>query len=257
MNITAADLYRSILFRAADIYEVDYEDVERDIGQQFDPLVRFLAGATASELERVYQHIYDTESRLQKRLAKVLLPEYFHLPQPAHALATARPSSEALTIDETLELVRSAEENQEAVHFSPVFRHQILPASIALVATETKILDPKARPNLRRGRIREKEEARRIIIGIEASEPLLHWEGASLYFDLRGRGKDESERAQFFSALPNSHCRFGGFSLTVRNGLPPQELLLEDYLNGNERLHRTVRARYQRHFLTFGPREIP
>ena len=89
MNYSAESLYKSILYRAADIYDVEYEDVERDIGQNFDPIVRFMAGACASELERVYQHLHDTEGRLQKRLAKILLPEYFHLPQPAHALATA------------------------------------------------------------------------------------------------------------------------------------------------------------------------
>ena len=89
LSINKNDLYRSILFRAADIYEVDIEDVERDIGQNFDPIIRFMAGALAAELENVYRHLDDTEMRLQRRLTKILLPEYYHLPQPAHALATA------------------------------------------------------------------------------------------------------------------------------------------------------------------------
>ena len=103
-SITKEELYRSILFRAADIYDVDYEDVERDIGQQFDPMIRFMAGALASEVEQVYQHIHDTEGRLQRRLAKVLLPEYYHLPQPAHALATAKATLDAFVIGETTAL---------------------------------------------------------------------------------------------------------------------------------------------------------
>lgn len=258
MNITADDLYKSILYRAADVYEVEFDDVERDIGQQFDPMIRFMAGALASELELVYQHVHDTESRLQKRLAKVLLPEYFHLPQPAHALATATPNSEPLFIDETTAFLKEREEEETSdVSFTPVFPGRVLPATIKVIATESRILDPKSRPSLRRGKQVAKEEARRIIIGIEASEPLTEWSGASLFFDLRGRVRDESERARFFAAIPNSQCRVGGYLLNVTNGLPKSELILEDYLNGNERLQTQIRARYERHFLTFHNSEIP
>ncbi|MFT6727848.1 MAG: hypothetical protein ACJAV7_002305, partial [Flavobacteriales bacterium] len=38
INTTSAELYKSILYRAADIYEVEIDDVERDIGQNFDPI---------------------------------------------------------------------------------------------------------------------------------------------------------------------------------------------------------------------------
>ena len=72
-----------------------------------------MAGAMASELERVYQHLNDTESRLQKRLAQVLLPEYFHLPQPAHALATATASSDPTFVDETTAFIKEEEEEED------------------------------------------------------------------------------------------------------------------------------------------------
>jgi len=256
MDITAEELYKSILFRAADIYEIDYEDVERDVGQQFDPIIRFMAGATASELERVYRYIDDTETRLQKRLAKVLLPEYFHLPQPAHALATATASSEFTILDETTDFVKeNEEEDQEEITFTPVFPTKILPAKIKVIATETKILDVKSRPSLRKKR-EDKEEAKSIYIGLEVTDTLTDLHGATIFFDLKGGRNKESERARFFAAVQNSQCQLGKYRCKVKNGLPYNRLILEDYLNGNERLQSLIRANYKRHFLSFEDKDI-
>lgn len=257
MTITADKIYQSILLRAADIYELEYEDVERDIGQQLDPVVRFLAGACASELERVYHHLHDTESRLQQRLAKALLPAYFHLPQPAHALATATPDGDPLIISETTTFTTKAEE-EEAFPFSPIFPAQLLPANIQLIATDTHIIDPRRRPKLKRHKESlVKTETRRILIGIEAEAPITNWRGASLFFDLKSYGGDNADRELFFAALKNSRCFLGRQELSVGNGLPQGELLLEDYLNGNENLQRIVRTRYERQFLTFNNEAIP
>ena len=253
LNTTATDLYKSILYRAADIYEVEYEDVERDLGQQFDPVVRFMAGALASELERVYQHLHDTESRLQRRLSKVLLPEYFHLPQPAHALATATAASDPFVISEVTELViKSEEEDKNNVAFTPLFPTKIIPAEIKVIATENQVIDVQNRPRARRRNATDDlEEVRKIALGFEATEALTDWRGVSLFFDLRGGGKEEAEKALFFAAIPNSKCTFHNQDLSYQNGLPRHELILEDYLNGNERLQTMVRARYKHHFLTF------
>ena len=258
LNINSADLYKSILYRAADIYEVEYEDVERDIGQQFDPIVRFMAGAVASELEGVYQHLYDTESRLQKRLAKVLLPEYFHLPQPAHALATAKAASEAFMINETTSFVIESDDGSKAdLAFTPLFPSNIIPAEVKLIATETQIIEVANRPRIRRGDSKGgKEEVRKIVLGFESSEAIINWQGVSLFFDLRGGSSEDSEKALFFAAIPDSKCALHGQPLNSQKGLPQNELILEDYLNGNERLQSQVRARYEHHFLTFTDEDV-
>lgn len=258
LNLTKEELYRSILFRAADIYDVDYEDVERDIGQQFDPMIRFMAGALASELERVYQHIHDTEGRLQRRLAKVLLPEYYHLPQPAHALATAKATSDAFIIDETTSFIKEAEdEDHKDIAFSPLFPIRILPAEVRVIATEHQLIDVKNQPRLRRRAGQGKpEEVRKIAIGFEASEPITNWQGASLYFDLKGSSTGDVDKALLLAALSKARCSFHGQKLKVQSGIPENSLILEDYLNGNERLQQIIRARYERHFIGFTDTEI-
>jgi hypothetical protein len=250
---TAANIYHSILLRAADEWGVEYEDVERDIGQQFDPVVRFMAGACASELELVYQHLHNTERRLQERLGQVLLPEYLHLPQPAHALAMARPTDEPVMIDDATEFIREAEEAGKPIAFSPLWPVQLVPARLHIAATETRLLQLGRRTRLREAT--EAEEFRRLLLGFELPEPISNWQRTSLYFDLRN--SSPAERAVFLGALPASRCILNGRELLMSAGMPAANLLLEDYLNGNERLLSQVRARYAPHFLTFTEAELP
>ena len=259
MTPNAQDIYKSILYRAADIYEVDYDDVEKDIGQQFDPIVRFMSGALASELERVYQHINETESRLQKRLAKVILPEYYHLPQPAHALASAKAIADPILIDDTTSFkVVKEEDTTSEVALSPLFPTKITAGEIKIMATETQVVNTSKRQRLKRNqKISQLTEARKLLIGIESPEPLTNWQGVNIYFNLRGISDNDIEKDLFFAAIPNSKCTFHGYRLKCNKGLSQNDLILEDYLNGNERYESIVRARYEQHFLTFLDTEVP
>ena len=155
---TANEIYKSILYRAADIYQIEYDDIDRDFGNRFDPIIRFLSGAVSSELERVYQHIDDTEMRLQKRLARVLLPEHYHLPQPAHALLYARTTSDQIILDEKAQFEFQREEDDREIVFSPVLTSRILPIHIQYIATDNELIDVNNRPRIQRRK--SKEEAR-------------------------------------------------------------------------------------------------
>lgn len=255
---TLTEIYKSILYRAADIYKIDYEDIDRDFGNRFDPVVRFLTGAIASELEKVYQHIDDTEMRLQKRLAEVLLPEYYHLPQPAHALLYARTSTDQLVLDETAQFEHKTEGDAKDVVFSPVFTTRVLPAEIKIIATDYEVIDVDNRPRLqRRKSVEEAQEVQRLLLGFESAEPISNWQGASLYFDIKGAAGDSSERLQLLAAVKRASCIVRRNVLRTRPGLPSQEIELEDKLNGNERYQNIVRARYENHFLTFSETEFP
>lgn len=259
MSLTAANIYQSILLRAADEWGVQYEDIERDIGQQFDPVVRFLAGACASELELVYQRINDTEYRLQQRLAKTLLPEYYHLPTPAHALATANPVSDHVQLDEMSSFMYAAGEEKGEIAFSPMLPLRLLGGELLVLATPQGIIDERQRAPLTRKSTHKAERLGKVLIGIrlKAETEAADWRNTSLYFDLRGRSEVESEKARFFAALSKSKCMVNGREIALKSGFPDSEFLLEDYLNGNERLQRVLRARYERHFLTFLDFDVP
>ncbi|HKL40399.1 MAG TPA: hypothetical protein VJ894_06955 [Cryomorphaceae bacterium] len=258
MTPTSADIYKSILYRAADIYDVDYSDVERDIGQRFDPIVRFMSGAMASELEKVYHELSATELRLQNRLAKVLLPEYYHLPQAAHALATATSQSGSVMLKETTAFsTESVDKEFNNIAFSPIFPGRILPGKVSVIATDDTVILSGKKTRARRQAKRDISNVSGIIIGIESKEPITNWQGASLFFNLTGTDAENADKAIFYGAIARGRCAYHGRELFLRQGLPQEELHLEDQLNGNERRQSRIRARYERHFLTFADSDIP
>ena len=251
MKVTTENIYQSILYRAADIWGLSYEDVDSDIGQQFDPLVRFLAGACASELQKVYQHLHETESRLEERLARVLLPEYHHLPKPAHSLATATPVSEEVIIDETSRFLWEGEPETDKdfeVAFSPLVETKLLPAKIKVIATDHGMVDLNGRPSLRK--TEKIESTSRILLGIETSSPIRDWSGASVWLGIKGKRKHDSVKTRFYASLSGSTCFLNRRPLPVMRGLNVPDYLLEDYLNGNERIVGEAIAYYHRQFLT-------
>lgn len=255
---STTEIYKSILYRAADIYKIDYDDIDRDFGNRFDPIVRFLTGAISSELEKVYQHIDDTEMRLQKRLAEVLLPEYYHLPQPAHALMHAQTSTDQLVLDETVQFEYKSEGEARPVFLSPVFTSRILPAEIKYIATDYDLIDPNDRPRIQRRKTGEEaQEVQRILLGFDSIEPITNWQGVSLYFDIKGAAGEAAERVQLLAAMKRATCVISRSILRTRPGLPVQEIRLEDKLNGTERYQNIVRTRYENHFLTFTDAEFP
>ena len=79
-------------------------------------------------------------------LAKVLLPEYYHLPQPAHALASAEAQNDSIVIGEQTTFdVDSTDKEINGVAFAPLFPARILPAHISLIATDQELFVIKAK----------------------------------------------------------------------------------------------------------------
>lgn len=255
---SARDLYLSILHRAAEEWGVETtDDVERDIGQSFDPMVRFMAGATASELERVYQYIQGSEDRLMERITRVLLPEHFHLPKPSHALAKADPSSASFLASDSLELIFQPEDSSESIPFTPVFPVRLLPVRIRVVATESDVLELSPRPRLRRSAGSDVTEFRRLLIGFEAPAPVKDWSHVALWLDLTAEKHGLEERASLYKAMQEIQVSLQGTALHVSCGLPVGNMLLEDHLSGQYSMEAELHAWYDRQFLTFLDSEVP
>lgn len=256
-KMNSSDLYKSILFHAAEVYGIDYEDVERQLGQEFDPMVRFMAGALADELEGVYQQIDNTEQRILRRLSQVLLPEYQQLPAPAHALLRCSADNVGFIIDETTQFVYKDVDNDTDIGFTPVFPSRILPATVKVIASERKVFSRSRKALRKKSKSGTVDPVRRISLGFSTKTPIRNWNAASLFFDLVVGSENEPERAILFNALKKSQCAYHRNVLSVRNGLPHAALSLEDHMNGNERLHNRIYNFYQHQFLTFTDQDIP
>jgi len=57
-----------------------------------DPFVRLLMDALSSELFNAYNDIQNTESRILERITRLLTPDIYVSPRPAHAIAFVRPN---------------------------------------------------------------------------------------------------------------------------------------------------------------------
>ena len=123
---------------------------------------------------------------------------------------------------------------------------------------KANIIDPNERGRGRRRKNKEDfEELRRIAIGFTAPESITNWQGAKLFFDLLGGGDGGADKALFFAAVSGCKITFHGHRLNTQLGIPENNLSLEDHLNENKRLQQNIRARYERHFITFTDTEIP
>jgi hypothetical protein len=249
MHPTAQSIYQNILRRAADEWGIETDDAEKSIGQNFDPLVRFLAGACAQELEGVYAHLNETELRLQDRLSRLLLPEYLQHPRPAHGLATAAPYRHLLDMDETISLLRKTDEG-ETFAFAPIQPTRLIEVDLKVVVADNQILDlrKKAIPRLKSDKI-EPDTFTTLLLGIETPLMPSDWQGISLYFDLKN-SVDISEKTRFFQQLSQSKIELNGHLVSVQSGFPHVEATVTQQLNGEERTRHRVRMAYQHHFLT-------
>jgi hypothetical protein len=249
MHPTAQSIYQNILRRAADEWGIETDDAEKSIGQNFDPLVRFLAGACAHELESVYAHLNETELRLQDRLSRLLLPEYLQHPRPAHALVTAAPYRHLLDMDETLSLLRKTDEG-ETFAFAPIQPTRLIEADLKVVVAEGQILDlrKKSIPRLKSDKM-EPDTFSTLLLGIETPLMSSEWQGISLCFDLKN-SVDISEKTRFFQHLSQAKIELNGHSVSVQSGFPHVEATMTQELNGDERTRHRVRMAYQHRFLT-------
>jgi hypothetical protein len=249
MHPTAQSIYQNILRRAADEWGIETDDAEKSIGQNFDPLVRFLAGACAHELEGVYAHLNETELRLQDRLSRLLLPEYLQHPRPAHALVTAAPYRHLLDIDETISLLRKTDEG-ETFAFAPIQPTRLIEATLKVVVADGQVLDfgKKSIPRLKSDKT-ALDPFTTLLLGIETPLMTSDWQGISLCFDLKN-SVDISEKTRFFQHLSQSKIELNGKAVSVQAGFPHVGATVAQQLNGDERTRHRVRMAYQHRFLT-------
>ena len=63
-----------------------------------DPFVRLLMDALSNELFNAYNDIQNTESRILERITRLLTPDIYVSPRPAHAIAYVRPNEAGQTL---------------------------------------------------------------------------------------------------------------------------------------------------------------
>ncbi len=193
--------------RASD--EWAYEALEAD------PLVHLLVGACASEAQLVYNDLQETDDRILQRVLRYLLPEAFHLPIPAAAIATAhiKPNMKFGTAMLSEKQTLTFSDTDKTLHFSPLFETKLLNGSVRFLCTDEQVIDKTDPPKYHIKNAPERVS--KLLVGIETSEKLPALEGMAFYVDFKGQ---ELEKRQFLTALSKSEWSSAGQLLNRQNG---------------------------------------
>ena len=199
--------------RASD--EWTYEAMEAD------PLVHLLVGACASEAQLVYNDLQETDDRILQRVLRYLLPEAFHLPTPAAAIATAfiKPNMKFGTATLSEKQTLAFNDTDKSLYFSPLFETKLLNGSVRFLCTDEQVIDKTDAPKYHIKNTSERVS--KLLIGIETNEKLAALEGIAFYVDFKGQ---DLEKRQFLTALSKSEWSSEGQILNRQNGFLEPDL---------------------------------
>jgi hypothetical protein len=174
---------RRLLRRSAELWGYDESQLD-----QFDPLVKLLIEACSVEFEKVGQEIQGTELRLMTRLAEILSPQTQNSPQPANAIAQARPLEPRGWVEPETQLVckRNVVRKGEPaeIFLSPSARYPIVNATVVHYATPNALysIEKGARTLLASGRPQPGAD-QNLWIGLETDAGITSWKGFRFFFD--------------------------------------------------------------------------
>jgi len=88
------DIKNRMIQKAAELWKVSPSDID----STFDPLVRMLIGATASELAKIDSDIHNSHGYIIEKLVQLMTPEASYGAQPAHGVVSALPVEQQIQL---------------------------------------------------------------------------------------------------------------------------------------------------------------
>jgi len=208
-----------------------------------DPLVHLLVGACASEAEKVYTDIQASDDRLTDRLLRYLLPEAFHLPQPAVAIAKALPRTNTCLIPNHQSLV--FRDSEKEIPFTPLFDVNLINGAIRYIGTDTHIIKQGTGPQYL---VKEQTQTvSRLLLGIKTKDEMEAVDHLSFYINWKG---DSSERRDLLLALSKSKWFCNGKPLKKQNGFNEDQLPdWKNHFDPEKKMEKKIDAQFKLNFL--------
>ena len=170
-----------------------------------DPLVHLLIGACASEAKEVYEVIQESDDRLLQRLLRYLLPETFHLPLPAVAIAKAQARTSTCSIANTHSLV--FRDSEKTLNFTPLFDTKLLNGTIRYIGTDEQIIEYGQKTPPQYLVKNDTQTVSRLLIGIETAEKVASLDNVAFYIDWKG---NDLEKRQLQRRDWDRRCGYSG-----------------------------------------------
>ena len=210
--------------------------------QEADPLVHLLIGACAAQAEEVYHYIHNSDDRLMKRMLRYLLPESFHLPVPAVAVAKATARVKDAVLESTQAL--TFENSEQRLNFSPLFETRIINGQIKIIGTDQHLYDYQKKSASKR--LAKTHNINRLLIGIELGKTVRSLEKVNFYINWKG---EASEKRQLIQAFAKSQWKVNGRVVERQNGfLKANQLRWENQLDTEKNWLQKINNQYKKQF---------
>lgn len=219
-----------LLKSASQIWGVQATDINA-----FDPIVNMLFGAFSIEMEKAYNEIESSHSRVLERLAKLLAPQVNRGALPAHAVMHARSVEPRSMLSKNAQFffqkrVPSKEsavrESFRSLYFTPVAPTLLFNGDITYSASDRLVfshLDGLHKEKVLESRSGKRIPANTLWLGIDLSDKLETINGLSLYFDWL----TSAEREYFLKFLSSTHFYLNGVPLEINIGLYANKQIAE------------------------------
>jgi len=261
-NITSKEMIAARMFR----HSVRYWDSKDSDIDSLDPLVRLLIEACAVELYRISNEINSAQEHMLEKLARLLTPEVYTAPKPAHAIVHGR----ALEADaQVYPLMQFFHQKKVAskpngpldlnvdVYFSPAGNYKIIDGDIAVIAAGKDLY------SVNRNQYKEllfkttgpnELEPNTVWLGLEMSYLLTDISGISFFFDL----KNHPGKRELFPLFHYSKWSVKGMPIDIKGGLwnpnsklqHADSLAVFDEFDINQTIERQANKYYSDQFVT-------
>ncbi len=160
----------------------------------FDPIVNLLIGACSVELEKVYNEIHSSNTRVLERLSKLLLPEVNKNTLPAHGILHAAPYETGAQVNKFYQFSYSKKiatressirENSRDIYFSPVADYRLVKGELKFLATNTGLytIDNLLYKNKAAKCVNSRVNTKFLWIGLDLEENINEIDELVFYFD--------------------------------------------------------------------------
>lgn len=234
-----------------------YPDAE--VETSFDPIVKLLLEACASELEKISGEVDVSHARLVERLAQIMMPEPITSSQPAYGIlhASGNETITELREDHQFYYTLHQQQHNKDLFFTPLTRHRLVRGHVQYMVIGHRLYETREhwfKEQVLQGAPLPDLPPNHLWLGLQLESTPSDLEGLSFFFDLRNVHQQE----MFFHYLPLARFYLNGKPVEVKTGYHasrrPEEEMVDNMMqvafDNNARYSQHVLQRFRRHFMT-------
>lgn len=228
----------------------------------FDPIVKLLIEACASEIFKISNEVSSSQSRGLSRLAKLLTPDSYTGPKPAHAVLYAKPNDKQLDLKQRHQLffqkrvpskVNGIEDSNIDIYFSPVRNTKLFNAHVKYIGTGQNLFsisDMNSKEFFLKAKYGSAFSPQTVWLGLEVDNELKDLSELCFFLDW----KNKTDKNDLYHEIQYTKWYIQNELIAVENSLPVSDPLnygiLEEFETMNL-LEQEILELYNQRFMHF------